>query len=324
MKMLRFFSLGAFSALATITAMGQEPIRVEYFYDSDPGHGKGTIINGAQIGNNTLQLNTEKLACGSHLLCLRSQDSHGAWSLTQSRTVYIYKVPPTTATALEYFLDDDPGHGKGNQLNANEGENLLALDLTDAACGSHLLNLRALDNAGNWSTILSRTIYVYESRSFVELEYYFDTNDPGEGKGNKVDIPSEWDTAFSFDVDTEGLSTGNHYLCMRGKAKNGIWSEISREPFAISESSGIAEIKMTLPISMKANRQTLTITDVDNSHRGDCQVEVFDASGTRIAMATWKSGTSQLSVPINSNGVLIVKVADTSNGLQVVRRIVCQ
>lgn len=323
MMKLRLFTLGTFAALAAI-AMAQEPVSVEYFYDSDPGYGQATAISGVQVGNNELQLSTNGLNCGSHLLCVRSQDSRGLWSTTLSRSIYVYKVTPTAAVAMEYFLDSDPGYGKANSLTVKEGENTLSLDISGTACGSHLLCVRSLDNAGNWSPVLSRSIYVCAPRGFVSLEYYFDNDDPGEGKATRVDVPTEWDNQFAFDVDIESLSVGEHSLCVRGKGQDGLWSVVSVEPFLVEDASGIKQASMTFPVGITAERNTLTLTDVDGSSRGDSRIEVFTTSGAMVATTVWKSGANQHTVTLNAGGVLIVKLTDTASGRQLVRRIICR
>lgn len=322
MMNLRLFALGAFTALAAATAVAQEPVSVEYFYDSDPGYGKATVISGVKVGDNELQLNTAGLSGGSHLLCLRSQDSRGLWSTTVSRSIYVMKVRPVAPTVMEYFLDTDPGYGKGKQLTVAEGENLLTLDLTGTACGSHQLCLRTMDNESNWSTVMSRTLYVCEGRGFVALEYYFDSNDPGKGKAVSVAVPSEWDTEFSFDVNIDGLGVGNHQLCVRGKGKDGVWTEVSREPFAINEASGISEVTLTMPMSIRAERSSCTVSG--GADRGNCRVEVFGASGAVLATAAWAASASAVELPVAAQGgtVLIVKVTDLDNGRALVRRVV--
>lgn len=317
----RLFTLGAFTALVAAAGLAQEPVRAEYFYDSDPGYGQGTVVSGVQAGNNTLQLSTAGLKCGSHLLCMRSQDSRGLWSATLSRSIYVYKVSPTEAVTMEFFLDTDPGYGLGNRLNVAEGENTLALDLGRTACGSHLLCLRAQDNAGNWSEVLSRTLYVCAPRGFVALEYFFDENDPGEGQGTAVAVPSQWDEPFTFDVNLDGLSVGNHQLCVRGKGQDGLWSLVSSEPFRIQEATGINDVTFTMPIDIRAEGAVCTLSGA--SERGDCRVEVFSLSGAVLASASWPVSSSRLELPVSAarGTVLVVRVTDSSHARALTRRV---
>lgn len=323
---LRLLTLGALVILAAASAAAQEPTLkcVEYFYDSDPGYGKATIINNVRQGSNDLQFSTAGLSCGSHLLCLRSQDSRGFWSATTSRSVFIFKIPPTATTVMEYFLDFDPGYGKGTMTTVTKGENALALDLQNVACGAHLLNMRVSDNAGNWTPVMARPIYVCKPRGFVALEYFFDSNDPGEGKAVQVAVPAAWDEAFAFDASVSGLSIGDHQLCVRAKDRNGVWSLLSIEPFNISQSSGIEKVEWTLPLTVRAEHSQCILSDNGEKMRGDCIVEIFNAAGTRMASERWKASVSQISIDVNASKstVLLVKVTDRKNGRTVVKRII--
>lgn len=322
MMNLRLFTLGALTALAAATAVAQEPVRVEYFYDSDPGYGKATAISGVQAGDNALQLDLGTLKPGSHLLCVRSQDSRGLWSTTVSRSIYVTKECPSAPVKLEYFIDADPGYGKGKALSVAEGESQLALDLTGTACGAHMLSLRVMDDVSNWSTVMARTIYVCEPRGFTALEYYFDNSDPGEGKGAQVAVPSEWDTEFTFDVDVEGLGEGDHYLCVRGKGQDGVWSVVSREPFYIQDLTGLGEVVFTMPLDIRAERSVCTVSG--GTGRGDSRVEVFGVSGTVLATASWPASTDRVELPVSAGPgtVLVVKVTDRNDGRTLVRRVV--
>lgn len=321
----RLFTLGALTAFAATAALAQQPERVEYFFDSDPGYGMGTVVSGVQTGDNAMQLDLGALNPGSHLLCVRSQDSRGLWSTTMSRTIYITKVSPDRPVALEYFLDTDPGYGLGSSLDVAEGVNTLALDLTGTAFGSHLLCLRSRDNEGNWSTVMSRTLFVCEARGFTALEYFIDSNDPGEGNAVAVAVPSEWDDAFTFDVPTDGLSVGNHQLSVRGLTQAGVWSVISSEPFDVSESTGISVVTLTMPLGISASGSSCTVSG-SASDRGDCLVEVFGVSGAKLASASWPASAASQTLPVSASRgtVLVVKVTDTQNGRTVVKRIVMQ
>ncbi|MCW3110546.1 MAG: hypothetical protein JWQ09_5052, partial [Segetibacter sp.] len=62
-------------------------------------------------------------------------------------------------TAVEYYLDYDPGKGKGTPVPITAGTNLADLtfnvDLTDIVGGTHFVSVRAKDGNGNWSFVNS-------------------------------------------------------------------------------------------------------------------------------------------------------------------------
>ena len=320
MSIDRILTLGAFCFFTTI-AVGQEQLRVEYFFDSDPGHGQAASLT-ASTGKNTLSFDASTLKPGAHQLCFRVQDGNGAWSPTMARTFYVYKTTPTEAIAMEYVLDTDPGHGKGTMIQTKNGENSLTLDLGNVETGAHQLYLRAQDNAGNWTHIMARTFYVCENHSFKSLEYYFDNSDPGQGKGTAIEIPTKWNETFSFDVDISGLTTGNHYINVRGQDHNGNWSVVSREPFTIhNDGSGVVSLTANMDMDIKARDGIITVSGVADGKRGDCLVEVFGLGGETIAAAEWSAASSQ--IVLNATGTaMIIKVTDRTNGKQLVRRII--
>ncbi|MEZ5045745.1 MAG: hypothetical protein R2831_02010 [Chitinophagaceae bacterium] len=69
------------------TAMVSEIVKMEYFFDTDPGFGNGnpiTITAASDIQNLNDVLNTSTLTNGSHTLFLRSLDNNGSWSITNA------------------------------------------------------------------------------------------------------------------------------------------------------------------------------------------------------------------------------------------------
>ena len=108
------------------TAWAQTVSRAEYFFDTDPGVGNGTsiaITAGALVEVNA-EIDLTGLAAGVHTLFVRTRDSNGRWSLTEGRTFLIQATPVITTptiTAAEYFLDTDPGSGKGTSLTVTAG-----------------------------------------------------------------------------------------------------------------------------------------------------------------------------------------------------------
>ena len=107
--------------------------------------------------------------------------------------------------------------------------------------GAHVLNVRALNNQGRWSTVMTRPLYVYQpSGRVVALEYFFDDDDPGEGRATAVSLPQNLLEPFAFDVSVNGLPAGMHHLCVRAKGDDAHWSLVSREPFIVAAPSEIA------------------------------------------------------------------------------------
>ena len=207
---------------------------VEYFYDTDPGHGKGTIINNVQEGDNALQLSTNGLQPGPHLLFMRSQSSSGAWSTTQAHAFYLGSKRGEQVTRLEYFFDQDPGYGKGKLIsNVGIGEQKLQLSTEGLPTGAHLLFVRSLDDQGHWSSLLAHPFMVCNSEGFAALEYFIDDNDPGVGNATQLEMPV--DGMLTFSIPTDELTAGEHTIYVRGINADGIWSQIQQANFMVTQ-----------------------------------------------------------------------------------------
>lgn len=309
----------AFALLPTLMMLAQEPLRVEYFLDSDPGYGQARTIGSLTVGENTLTFDLSDAPAGAHVLYVRSQDNKGRWSTTMSRPLYIeqlqdivyveyfidsdpgvgqatpvalpdqdykahldfdFSVPtaslslgihelfvracdalgqwtsvmsrqfevvadggtepiiePGDLSRIEYFFDIDPGYGKGIPLpRASTGENTYEVSFEGVEPGAHLFCLRAQEEHGRWSAVLSRPIYVVKPIGVAALEYFFDT-DPGEGQATPVAVPNDLTDAFVFVANTDGLSAGEHRLCVRAKGLDGLWSPVSSSVFTVTDGS---------------------------------------------------------------------------------------
>jgi hypothetical protein len=171
----------------------------EYFLgDSDPGRGNGATMN--WDGSNLSTSFGTDFPPGEYRVSVRAQDNAGNWSQpvvtqlvvnaditspilntfswsTNPKSVSqssVLTVPATDepggsdlATG-EYFLGDtDPGQGNGatmtlsNLRNDNQSADLTTTFGTDFPTGVYKVSVRAQDNAGNWSSVTSDYLVVY-------------------------------------------------------------------------------------------------------------------------------------------------------------------
>lgn len=217
---------------------------VEYYIDSDPGVGNGTAISLPDISYKAhldfgLPIETKGLALGEHELFVRARDAFNQWTNVESRKFMIVDATNTEPEVngdlarMEYFFDKDPGYGKGLSLRqASTGGNVYEMSFESLSAGFHLLSIRAQDQDGRWSTTMSRPVYVINPLIVSALEYYID-KDPGEGKAIAVSLPSDLPDLFAFEVNTEGLESGEHILAVRAKGQDGIWTYISTQTFTV-------------------------------------------------------------------------------------------
>lgn len=136
----------------------------EYFLDTDPGDGNGTTltaIDGAfdspSESVRVTGVNIPGLSIGQHALYVRYRNSLGTWSQPVGKS-FIYACD-RIITAVECFLDSDPGEGNGIALNPADGAfdsateyiGPVSLPIAGLSDGAHTLYLRYHDQAGFWS-----------------------------------------------------------------------------------------------------------------------------------------------------------------------------
>jgi PKD repeat protein len=158
--LIGFWSLG----MAQIT-------RVEYFIDTDPGLGNGTSVNFIPDEDTTRISSTFTVPLttvenGFHTLYLRTRDAQGRWSITHEHIFFNTELPPAdqSLAAAEYFIDQDPGFGKGTPITvpANQKDTPLSfnVDLSSVSLGFHTLYLRVFDKGKSWSPATQHAFYV--------------------------------------------------------------------------------------------------------------------------------------------------------------------
>lgn len=222
------------AALPVLTTKAQQ---TEYFWDKDPGVGKGQVLQqftGSEITIN-MELDASELSSGIHQIGLRTLNDKN-YSATCYRSFYVPAAEEKLGR-IEYGWDEMPSAGQGTALEFEEGTVVdlsQELSVSGLAPGLHTLYLRAL-STGHSSLVYTRSFYVPATPHQVEaIEYYFDT-DPGIGSGTQVMASltgDELEKAFS--VDTDGLTAGIHQLGIR-TLTDGTWSSTIVRQFLVIE-----------------------------------------------------------------------------------------
>ena len=210
-------------------------VRLEYFFDTDPGYGKGVPVSNISTGESVLPLSINNVAPGVHQLSLRAQDNMGVWSQVASSTLFITSPQTANAVRIEYFFDTDPGYGRATAITPSQDETATyALSLDHLSMGAHMLYLRVQDNHGRWSAVQQHPIYVLSNLpDVVAVEYFFDDNDPGEGQATAVTLPNMKMEPFAFEANTAGLAPGEHHLMVRLQKNNGFWTLYDAATFTV-------------------------------------------------------------------------------------------
>jgi len=233
--------------LFCISVSANDIVKIEYFFNSDPGYGNGTEIaipSANSILNLDVNLPIESLDYGFNTAYFRALDDSGKWSLTSSRvfTKMNTSVEDNSIKRIEYFLDTDPGYGNATPVTFTETEGVIGadytVDLTGLSKGFHNLYIRVQDNRGAWSITSRRAYYIFENESnhaISQIEYFIDA-DPGFGKGTALDFTEEnGQVLIDHTIDIAGLDNGFHTLYIRTKDASGAWSITSKRAFFVRE-----------------------------------------------------------------------------------------
>lgn len=215
------------AAVMTCVAMPSlAQMKVEYFIDEDPGFGKGKTVS-AVVGANgeiDFDVSTLDLTPGVHTLGIRSYSikEDGTAAFSPTITQVIRETKSHDLQCIEYFWDTDPGLNAATKIAIPAGaglEYIANLDIpTDGVTnGHHTLGIRIYGDQGWSPTMMSDvTVVNTESARLQCIEFFWDT-DPGAGNGTLVAIPTVAGNVYdtSFDVPTEGISSGYHKLGIR-------------------------------------------------------------------------------------------------------------
>jgi len=311
-SILSLFAVMLFGNLFSQTNITQ----AEYFLDTDPGFGSATSITITATNSfvlNNFNVVTQNITEGIHFLYVRCKNANNKWSVLVRRVLYINPNlnAPSSITAAEYFFDTDPGFGSANAITVTAG-NSFVLNNYDVATqnlteGIHFLYVRTKNANNKWSVPVRRVLYVSPNlnalSSIIAAEYFIDT-DPGFDLGNTINITAGNTVQPNFAVITNGLSVGNHFLYVRVKNQNNIWSAASKKAFIVDDQLSVVE-NLTRDFKMYPNPTTGKV-NISLENETIDKVELLDILGKKVMT---KSGDcSQIDLSSFSSGIYIFKI----------------
>ena len=126
-----------------------EVITTEYFFDEDPGFGKGYKAGVTTNGTIKFKAKVRNLNNGFHTLYVRGKNYDG-WSHCVAIPVTMFEKS-SEIVGSEYFFDVDPGEGKGKfvetSAEATAAISINEEDLSKLKPGFHELYSRALSKS---------------------------------------------------------------------------------------------------------------------------------------------------------------------------------
>jgi Secretion system C-terminal sorting domain len=148
-----------------------------------------------------------------------------------------------TITAAEFFVNTDPGVGNGTAITVPSGATSVftaTVPTTSLPNGFHFVGIRTKDSDGNWGLFETRGFYISSTTNnagnIAAAEFFIDT-DPGVGNGTAIAVPSGSTSNFVATVPTTSLAGGFHFVAIRTKDTDGIWSLFETRGFYISSTT---------------------------------------------------------------------------------------
>ncbi|MEI8201651.1 MAG: PKD domain-containing protein, partial [Bacteroidota bacterium] len=220
----------------------------EYYIDTIPDLGLAHpfIFGQGDTVNTYLHVPVSGLATGMHNIVVRFKESTGLWTIPYQFYFFvtdsITPIDTTTPliTTVEYYFDNiDPGPGNGIQVQLPIPSSIIDYNFNVStlglSSGFHYVSVRVKDDKKNWSIISNMLLYVRPDTIYPQIvstqvpiilaEYFIDT-DPGPGNGTHISVTPGLTIDKNFSVSTLGLDSGYHYVCIRMKDLNNVWSVI--------------------------------------------------------------------------------------------------
>ena len=177
----------------------------------------------------------------------------------------------------EYFIDKDPGFGKGIAISFNPADTIKGVSVpvnsVGLSVGYHYVFIRVRNSYGHWGNYRQQRFYVYNNDSIkpnndsvylVQAEYFIDTV-PTPGKGKLIDLPHV--SSISYDDSIPGFVADNfiHSVGVRVKDNKGAWSFIKADTVP----TGGMEISVTSSPYLRQNEKTKYTITLKNKRSTD-------------------------------------------------------
>jgi hypothetical protein len=301
------------------TASIPNVVAMEYFLDSDPGFGLATSVTvtaGSPLMQNFTVALPNTVTDGFHFLSVRAKDVNNKWSVVAVRPFYketISTAPIPNITALEYFLDADPGYGLATALSVTAGspisQNFTVALPNTVADGFHYLSIRAKDASNKWSVLGVRPFYKetipanVTPPNITTMEYFVDA-DPGYGLGINVALTAGTPISKSFTASLGSLSNGTHKLTIRAKDANNRWGVVGIKDFVVQDNIVIVG---TIPTSWCKN----TTFNIPYTATGTYTAGNVFTAQLSSALGSFSSPTTLGTLTATTSGTIVGTIPNT-------------
>ncbi len=290
-------------------------VKVEYFFDVDPGYGKG-ITSEFSAGSNIILDKiwpVNSLNEGIHILYVRVLDQPGHWSETYNKVFLKTRLQTDNSfniTEVEYFFDNDPGYGNGVKMEISQNDQVTVehvIPVDDLNYGIHHLYVRGKDANKKWSQLYQRTFLKYQGHNIVKVEYFFD-EDPGYGNGTDLPVSPSEIVIIDDVLDIQSLSTGTHMLNVRALSENNLWSDVYTYSITVllTDVNDLANSKTYIIVYPNPTKGLLNIEV--NKITEPLKIQVVSANGSiLLTKEFYIDGNATFDLSSFSNGVYILR-----------------
>lgn len=316
-KIFATISALAFSATALLAQVTQ----TEYFFDEDPGFGKG-IKAGVTTGNTIkFKANIRGLKSGFHTLYVRGKNYDG-WGQCVAIPVTVYERS-ADIVGSEFFFDKDPGEGKGKFVeSSSETASVAAITAEDVKkldYGFHTLYSRALSNDSHWTNPFGVPfVYLSLVSRVVRSEFYID-KDPGEGNGKVASID---ENGVFFSMKADNLKGGKHVLYVRSQDESGYWTVDYAIPFTYDMVSENVAWNDFIKVSPNPTMFNFDLTINSKDTESNANVVILSQSGKVLSDNTYPASETKINFDVKEFAPGSYQVVVDKAGVIAIRKLV--
>lgn len=246
-------------------AVAQQLTRYEYWFDNNIGSRHAGSLSGS-IDEINLDIDTDGLSDGLHVLHLRVKRSDGKYSSIMSST--FLKFITGRVSMVEYWVDDDrdnlvrlPGtvHSSGHGIVLNQ-----LLDMNSISPGMHRLNYRGVCDGGTAATAVNSSYFLKRlDGTITDIEYWVDNDRDGAVRVPCTTASTGNAYILNKELDMTAVSPGMHKLNYRGVGSGSVSTAIASSYF-MKQLSG----KVTMLEYWVDNRQNVTRVPLSTASTG--------------------------------------------------------
>ena len=304
--------------------------RLEYFWDEEPGAGKGLPIAftpGEVVTLQDAELSTEGLQPGRHVLHVRAFSGFG-WGPTISQEVMV-TGGALSVDFVEYFWDSDPGMGKATPLPVVAGKELtlenIELSTADLTPGLHNLGIRSRSGQSWGPTIYLETyVPMRVQQAVVSGAEYFWNEDPGYGQGTPISLtPADEVTLDALGIPTTDIH-GDALFFIRYRGPYGWSPTLCYKVMVDAEGNYTLNAQAATSIDTR-NYQTLGEAVVDLFAHTWTENVALTINGTAYDFTSWAKApryeelcaevaTTPVSIAVPAEGMTVSYTAQPANG----------